>query len=282
MDGPNPIVVKPDTIVGGQTNQLLWYHRNSGSIWADTFRIQSLGFLTNSLTDPLLSRTFGAVLRADGLTNSSATRLLSTGTRTNFALTIVPLTTSTNSLAEWQANLHATAADVAAVDRQERYAAHCEWWQAFWRRHWIVIHDSAGAASTDMITTNASPLSIGADNTGNTVFSGKMARASVYGAPLNAAQVAALAALDRHTPVPADNRLVAAWLFIHITQNLVSDLASGNFPLSVVGSVSLANDGGSNVLSFNGGYLRHPHQPALNLTHGLRCWIHRPSPTHKR
>ena len=275
MDGPNPIVVKHDTAVGGQTNQLLWYHRNLGSIWADTFRIQSLGYLTNSLTDPLLSRTFGAVLRADGLTNSSATRLHSAGVHTNLALTIVSLTTVTNSVAEWQASLNAAAAAVAAVDRQQRYAAHCAWWQAFRQRHWIVIHDSAGAASTDMITTNASPLSIGADNTGGTIFSGRMARASVYGAPLSAAQVAALAAPDRHTPVPADNRLVAAWLFNQINNNLVPDVASGNFPLSVVGSVSLANDSGSNVLSFNGGYLREAHQPALNLTNGftLEAWI---------
>ena len=275
VDGPNPIVVKPDTIIAGQTNQLLWYHRNSGSIWADTFRIQSLGYLTNSLTDPLLSRTFGAVLSADGLANSSATRLLSAGVRTNLTLTIVPLTTVTNSVPEWQANLSATAAAVAAVDRQQRYAAHCAWWQAFWQRHWIVIHDSPGAVSTDMITTNVSPLSIGADNTGGTVFSGKMARASVYGAPLSAAQVAALAALDRHAPVPADNRLVAAWLFNQITNNLVPDVASGRFPLGIVGSVALANDSGSNVLSFNGGYLRAANQPALNLTNGftLEAWI---------
>ncbi|MCX6924186.1 MAG: DUF5703 domain-containing protein [Verrucomicrobia bacterium] len=275
MDGPSPIVVKPDTIVGGQINQVLWYHRNVGSIWADTFRIQSLGYLTNSLIDPLISRTFGAVLTADGLTNSSATRLLSAGVRTNLTLTIVPLTTVTNSVTEWQAAVNATAASVAVVDRQQRYAAHCAWWQDFWRRHWIVVHDNAGAASLDMITTNASALSIGADNTGGTLFPGRMARASIYGAPLNPLEVAALAATDRHAPVHADSRLVAAWLFNQITNNQVPDAANGKFPLSVVGSVSVTNDGSSNVLSFSGGYLREAHQPALNLINGftLEAWI---------
>ena len=139
MSGPEPIVVKSDTIVAGQTNQLLWYHRNPSSIWADTFRIQSLGFLTNSLTDPLLDRTFGAVVHGEGLTNSSSTRLLSAGARTNLNLTIVPLTTVTSPVAEWQSNVTATATAIAALDRQQRYTAHCAWWQEFWQRHWIVV-----------------------------------------------------------------------------------------------------------------------------------------------
>jgi hypothetical protein len=147
MDGPNPIVVKPDTMVGGQAKQLLWYHRNPSSIWGDTFRVQSLGYLTNSLTDPLRTRTFGAAVRGDGLTNHSATRLLSVGLRTNLNLTIVPLTTVTNSVAEWLSNVAATAAAVTGQDPQQRYAAHCAWWQDFWQRHWIVIKDSGGANS---------------------------------------------------------------------------------------------------------------------------------------
>lgn len=151
MSGPDPIVVKPDTIVVGQTNQLLWYHRNPSSIWADTFRIQSLGYLTNSLTDPLLHRTFGAVVHGEGLTNSSSTRLLSAGARTNLNLTIVPLTTVTNSVAEWQSNVTTTATAITALDRQKRYAAHCAWWQEFWQRHWIVV-TAPGATNSFSVT----------------------------------------------------------------------------------------------------------------------------------
>lgn len=148
ISGPNPIVVKPDTIVGGQTNQLLWYHRNPSSIWADTFRVQSLGYLTNSLIDPLFNRTFGATIRADGLTNSSSTRLLSAGARTNLTLTIIPVTTITNSVVAWRTTLDATATGVAAVNRQERYTAHCAWWQDFWARHWIIVQSPASGTTS--------------------------------------------------------------------------------------------------------------------------------------
>ena len=273
MDGPNPIVVKPDVIVGGQTNQLLWYHHNTSSIWADTFRIQSLGHLTNSLMDPLLNRTFGGLIRASGLTNQSSTRLVSDGARTNFALTVAALTTVTNDVAAWLSKLDGTVASMDGINRQSRYEKHCGWWNEFWQRHWIKVQDRG--AGPGMISGNTSPLRIGADNSGATKFTGRMSRVSVYEGSLSGTEVAMLAGIGRDSQVVANVRLVAAWKLDQMTNAVVPDLARGLHPLKAVGSVVLTNDGGSRALGFTGGYLEAAPSGGLDLTNGLtiECWI---------
>ena len=70
-----PIFVEPDTIVDGQKDMVLWYHRNERSIWKANLELQSLGDMAAKLKDPLLHRTFGALIEGDGLVCETETTL---------------------------------------------------------------------------------------------------------------------------------------------------------------------------------------------------------------
>jgi hypothetical protein len=139
--GPNPPVVLPDTVVTGLTDRVTWYHRNTRSPFPETLSVQALSQLAATMTDPILNRTFGATLNADGFSNTSPTRLVSDTPRRDARFTIVPLTKITATPGDWLAALEAEAAAVEAIPYAQRYAAHISWWHEFWNRHWLVVTD---------------------------------------------------------------------------------------------------------------------------------------------
>lgn len=140
INAPTPPVIRPDTAVTSLTNRVTWYHRNTHSIWRDTLVVQDLSHLIGSLTDPLLDRTFGAALFAEGpFTNSSPTRLECDAPRTHAQFTLVARTAITPTADAWLDSLDAAVAAVAATPRSQRYAAHADWWRALWQRHWLVV-----------------------------------------------------------------------------------------------------------------------------------------------
>ena len=49
--GAKPIFVEPDTIVAGQKNRIVWYHRNERSLWRANLELQALGEMTTTLKD---------------------------------------------------------------------------------------------------------------------------------------------------------------------------------------------------------------------------------------
>jgi hypothetical protein len=134
--GPS-VFVEPDTIVPHQTDRVIIYHRNERSIWAANLKLQALGELTETMTDPLLHRTFGLTMRGDGMANTSQTQLESTEPRKNWSLTIHPLTKQTDTAEEWLAALDAQVKEIEVAEKAARYEAHRQWWAAFWQRSWI-------------------------------------------------------------------------------------------------------------------------------------------------
>jgi hypothetical protein len=55
--------VFPDDVYDGDDNKVIWYHRNvNNKIWADSLKNQGIGYMMNSLSDPILNRTFGAAI----------------------------------------------------------------------------------------------------------------------------------------------------------------------------------------------------------------------------
>ena len=80
-NAPTAPLIEPDTVVGGLTDRVTWYHRNVRSLWPETLSVQALSHLNGPLTDPILHRTFGATLHADGFSNATSTRLVSDSPR---------------------------------------------------------------------------------------------------------------------------------------------------------------------------------------------------------
>ncbi|MEI7902818.1 MAG: DUF5703 domain-containing protein, partial [bacterium] len=95
-------------------------------------------------TNPILRRTFGAVLCGSGMTPASDLLLKSTQPATTTSIQITVLTRFADSPVDWRKAADALA-DKTPGDVTSRFAAHRAWWGAFWERSWIFISGTSDA-----------------------------------------------------------------------------------------------------------------------------------------
>lgn len=141
--GAPKVFVEPDTVVEGRGDSVVWYHRNERSIWADNLKLQALGEWTDRLVDPLLNRTFGVLMRGEGLANVSPTQMVSSKPRRDFDLRLTVLTDQTPTVDAWIKKIEALDQSIPAAEKT--LAAHTAWWEAFWERSWIHVSGDANA-----------------------------------------------------------------------------------------------------------------------------------------
>jgi len=144
-DMRQPTIVEPDTVLADQTGRIGWYHHNVKSFGpAILAKIQGLeGF---KQADPLLGRTFGAVIKADHGRRVDDLRLQSPSGKTH-RFSIYVLTQHPSTPRKWLAAMDETIGRVEAVDAAKLRSAHEKWWSAFWRRSFIRAAD--GSAKGD-------------------------------------------------------------------------------------------------------------------------------------
>lgn len=149
---PYPIIESGDTILPAQKQRVAWFHRNPSSIWPETLRLQGLGEWMKAQSDPLLGRTFGAVMGGEGLTSEGAATLKSAA-RTAHRLSIYPFTAQTATPQEWQQRLDGQIARINQTGIEAARQAHRAWWNGFWNRSWIRVSDTTGNSSAAQIVT---------------------------------------------------------------------------------------------------------------------------------
>jgi hypothetical protein len=138
-----PTTVEPDTVLRDLPEGVGWLHHNAKSVGpVETMRHQDL--LEALRQDPILHRTFGAVVRSPGARRVSDQRLERAAARRHrfdvYVLTRHPATPD-----EWLSAMRTTIAGVETVDLARRRAAHLEWWRAFWGRSHVVVRPTPGA-----------------------------------------------------------------------------------------------------------------------------------------
>ncbi len=129
--------VYPDVVLDAGEDALLWCHRNRASCWSATLEHQDMAAWVHQGSDPLLNRTFGALLSGKGLVKADDCALRTAAPQTRVAFAVHPLTAQTETLDAWEAALKAQVAQSNSTDMPTAFAAHTDWWQAFWRRSWI-------------------------------------------------------------------------------------------------------------------------------------------------
>jgi len=82
-------MVNPDTILPHGPSQLAWCHHNIESQWKANLELTALGEEAAKGVDPTLRRTFGAVVRGEGLEAISDTMLRSAKPATSWSVRIV-------------------------------------------------------------------------------------------------------------------------------------------------------------------------------------------------
>ncbi len=135
--GHFPTFVEPDTVLKDQAGRIGWYHHNAKSVGpAMTAKIQGLtGF---ERPDPLLHRTFGAVVQAAGSRRVDDLNLqLPASTSHRFSIYV--LTKHPASPRQWLDAMDQLITATEKLPSSERRQAHEAWWREFWNRSWIHV-----------------------------------------------------------------------------------------------------------------------------------------------
>jgi Domain of unknown function (DUF5703) len=134
--------VEPDSLLAPRAGSIGWFHHNVKSIGPDLLaRVQGLqGF---ARPDPLLHRTFGAIVTAEEARPIDALHLQTQRSqRHHFVITVM---TKVPSLPpEWRMAADSLVADASRVPFEERRKAHEKWWEEFWSRSWINAVSAVG------------------------------------------------------------------------------------------------------------------------------------------
>ena len=145
-----PTIIEPDTVLRDLDGRIGWYHHNRKSIGpALSAGLQDMqGF---EQVDPILHRTFGAVITAESAQRIDDLNLLSSDARSH-RFEIFVLTRHPSSPEEWLEALDETAASVAEIPFAARERAHRAFWGEFWRRSWINIDSTFPDDDTYILT----------------------------------------------------------------------------------------------------------------------------------
>ena len=198
-----PTILEPDTVLTGQRDRVGWLHHNIKSVGPQMLaEVQGLSGFPQ--TDPLLHRTFGAVVTARNGGRLDDLRLRSPrGAAHQFSIFV--LTRHPSTPQRWLADMDDTIRRVESQDFVSRRTAHERWWSEFWNRSWIRASTGANAAppAVSIVPTNQHPVRLGMDQGGGNRFAGELGRVSFFAKPLSEQEVAALAKLGRERPLTA-------------------------------------------------------------------------------
>ncbi|MCB1128410.1 MAG: hypothetical protein KDM81_18085, partial [Verrucomicrobiae bacterium] len=173
-----PTLVEPDVVVTGLTDRVGWYHHNIKSV-GPRMHAETQGMTGYPREDPLLHRTFGAILTAGHGNQLDDTHLQSASAKEH-RFDIHVLTRHPATPAEWLAAVDELVASFAKTPFPQRREAHVQWWREFWERSWIRASSNAAATSPpSSFPENNHLLRIGVDQSGGNRFAGGMRNVQV-------------------------------------------------------------------------------------------------------
>ena len=199
---PRVALVRPDVVLHDQPNRIGWYHHNAESFGAaESMAFQGLdgypGFV-----DPMLHRTFGGMVTADGGRRVDD-ETLQAGPGRHLSVRVYSLARHPSTPESWLAGVESAIRETEAVPSAERYRSHCEWWEAFWDRSFVYIARSGETAGVPSpVPANSHSVRVGFDQSGQNVFRGEFGRVAVYGSAYDEEQCRQLAECPRDAPSP--------------------------------------------------------------------------------
>ena len=140
-----PTVVEPDTILEKLPNRIGWYHHNSKSVGPElSAKIQGVqGF---QRPDPLLHRTFGALVTAEKPERIDDKNLKSLSSKRH-VFNMYVLTRHPAKPQEWLQAVDELINDIVKQPIEAWRRAHETWWRGFWERSWIHVTPAEGNES---------------------------------------------------------------------------------------------------------------------------------------
>ncbi|MCX6561896.1 MAG: DUF5703 domain-containing protein [Candidatus Aminicenantes bacterium] len=147
-DKSAPTVVEPDFVFPTLPDGIAWCHHNIKSVGPElSMRFQDL--MEAPWKDPLLHRTFGALIRAEN-SRRIDDRTIEIPAAVRQQLSVYVLTEQPAIPEAWLASIRKIVKKIESVGLEARRAVHRAWWEAFWGRSYVNIGD----ASRDGISPN--------------------------------------------------------------------------------------------------------------------------------
>lgn len=145
---PDKQMVNPDTILPPKSGQIAWCHHNIESQWEANLRHTGLESEIAKGLDPVLKRTFGVVVRGNGLQSVSATSMRTPDPVTALSVQMFALTAFADSPDDWLEVAEAMS-DRVSESTEARFAAHEAWWKRYWDRSWIHVSATDPSQAAD-------------------------------------------------------------------------------------------------------------------------------------
>jgi alpha-L-fucosidase 2 len=131
------VMAEPDIVLPAENSTIRWYHRNPKSVYADVLKLQNMGDFVGKHPDPLLNRTFGGLIQADGLTTRDDKTLTTKEPVRQFHARIYTLTAQTDTAEGWLDRLVKLVEEADKASPMEARKAHQKWWNEYWQRSWF-------------------------------------------------------------------------------------------------------------------------------------------------
>ena len=110
-------------------NRLIWCYRNLSSKWGENFKSQNTPEMVAKTKDPILYRTSGCLLEAEGFVKVGSHQLKSSGKTNSVNGSIKVISTQPDNLINWLSGIETPI--------HSDWKAHCKYWQSFWDRSYI-------------------------------------------------------------------------------------------------------------------------------------------------
>lgn len=137
INSGGPIWDEPDSLLHSDAAELIWLHHNSSSIWSETLRRQGMEQWLSNHSDPLLNRTFGALVMGSDLEKANSHTLKTANAIKRGYIRIFAHTEQNGNVDQWAKQVREQAARIQALNQSVRRQAHRRWWTAFWQRSFI-------------------------------------------------------------------------------------------------------------------------------------------------
>ncbi|MDR2755515.1 MAG: DUF5703 domain-containing protein [Planctomycetaceae bacterium] len=188
-------IIEPDTILN-LPDVIGWYHRNIHSKpYQLTAEVQGTDDFPRQ--DPLLHRTFGAIVQTEhGKKIDNKTLQSPEGTIHRFEIAVHTKHPATET--EWLHETEQILNNTQKISLQDRFAKHEKWWNNFWNRSWIHFTKSEknetniaqpSSTSNDPIPKNEYRVVFGKDQHGGSQFLGTLQNCSAKKGVLSNEQI---------------------------------------------------------------------------------------------
>lgn len=141
--------VLPDVVVPSHTSKIVWYHRNTRSVYELGLKTQHLENLKVQFADPLLNLTFGASLKGEGFIQDGKQSLKSANPANQQSLSVTVLTSKSETSQAWITQMEQIEQKSEKQQITKARLAHAAWWRSFWERSRVFID---GSPETETVT----------------------------------------------------------------------------------------------------------------------------------